>query len=78
MSETGPINGHTALAQMTARCEALVRDLGLPGQIELIENETLPHRDHVGSGSGRAQPPALVQASGGTLALRTLSAWVFR
>lgn len=41
MSETGQINGHAALVQMTARYEALVRDFGLLGQLETLEDETL-------------------------------------
>lgn len=45
MSETGQINGHAALVQMTARYEALVRDFGLLGQLELLEDEGLSPGD---------------------------------
>jgi signal transduction histidine kinase/CheY-like chemotaxis protein len=41
MSETKQSESHTALVQMTERYEALVRDFGLLGQIESLEDESL-------------------------------------
>ncbi len=43
--ETGQINSNAALAKMTERYEALVRDFGLLGQIEALEGERLSTAD---------------------------------
>lgn len=45
MSETEKINGNTALVQMTARYEALVRDFGVLAQIEALEDLRLSASD---------------------------------
>lgn len=45
MSETGKISGNAALVQMTARYEALVRDFGVLGQIEALEDLSLSASD---------------------------------
>ncbi len=45
MLETGQTNSNAALAQMTERYEALVRDFGLLSQIEALESERLSMAD---------------------------------
>jgi len=45
MLETGQMNSNAALAQMTERYEALVRDFGLLSQIEALESERLSAAD---------------------------------
>jgi len=45
MPDTGQINGHAALGQMTARYEALIRDFGMLGQLEALVDEELSPGD---------------------------------